>query len=75
MLRSCMSEASSSSMPAVVGHISGVDVLMESQILTITPQVSKRIVELSFSAPATTTTTLYVSGDTIVSPPFKDSEA
>ncbi|KAH0781024.1 hypothetical protein KY290_000622 [Solanum tuberosum] len=41
VLRACMSDASSSSMPAVVGLTNGVDVLMESQTLSTTQPASE----------------------------------
>ncbi|KAH0781025.1 hypothetical protein KY290_000623 [Solanum tuberosum] len=75
LLRASMSEASSSSMQAGVGLISGVDVLMESQTLNTTPLALDGILEVSFSAPATTATTIHVSGDTKASAPFTDSKS
>ncbi|WMV08092.1 hypothetical protein MTR67_001477 [Solanum verrucosum] len=60
VLRACMSEASFSSMPGVVGLISRVDVVMESQTLTTTQPISKGILDVSFSALATTPTTIHV---------------
>ncbi|KAG5581613.1 hypothetical protein H5410_052240, partial [Solanum commersonii] len=61
VLRACMSGASSSSVPAEVGLISGVDVVMESQTLTTIPPGSEGILGVSLSAPATTATTIHVS--------------
>ncbi|KAG5631564.1 hypothetical protein H5410_003281 [Solanum commersonii] len=69
-----MSEASSRSVLAKVGLISGVDVVMESQTLTTTPLDSEGILEVSFSAPSTTATTIHVSGDKKAFAPFPDSE-
>ncbi|KAG5630073.1 hypothetical protein H5410_001790 [Solanum commersonii] len=54
---------------------SGVDEKPKSRTLTTTPPASKRILEVSFSAPATTATTIHVSGDTKASTPFTDYEA
>ncbi|KAH0781100.1 hypothetical protein KY290_000698 [Solanum tuberosum] len=75
VLRACMSDVSSSSMPAVVGLTSRVDVLMESQTLSTTQPASERSLEVSFSAPATTPTTIHVSCDKKASTPFTDSVA
>ncbi|WMV08168.1 hypothetical protein MTR67_001553 [Solanum verrucosum] len=75
VLRACMSDASSSSMAVVVGLTSGVDVLMESQTLSTTQPASEESLEVSFSAPATTPTTINVSGDKKASTPYTDSVA
>ncbi|KAH0781599.1 hypothetical protein KY290_001197 [Solanum tuberosum] len=69
-----MSEASYRSVPAEVGLISGVDVVMESQTLTTTSPLSEVIFEVSLHVPATTTN-IHVSGDTKAFAPFPDSEA
>ncbi|KAG5631455.1 hypothetical protein H5410_003172 [Solanum commersonii] len=75
VLRACMSEASSSSVLVEVGLISGVDVAMKSQTLTTTPPTSEGILDVSFSVPATTATTIYISGDTKTFARFPHSEA
>ncbi|XP_049392536.1 uncharacterized protein LOC125856914 [Solanum stenotomum] len=75
LLRASMTEASSSSMQAGVGLISGVDVVMESQTLTTTPLDFEGNLEVSFSAPAITATTIHVLGETKASAPFTDSQA
>ena len=74
-LRARAGGASSSLVPTEVGLISGVDVEIECQTITTTPPAVEGTLEVSLSVPATTGTSIDVSGDIEAPAPFPDSEA
>ncbi|KAG5599032.1 hypothetical protein H5410_030402 [Solanum commersonii] len=73
--RTRANRASSSSVPAEVGLIRKVHVVMDSQALTTIPPVIKGAPKLSLSVPATTRITIDVSGVIGAHASYPNSEA